>query len=134
MSNQSGKVLLGLILLIVGAMLLLDLFGIDTGDLLGYLIPGAMMLYGGKKVVWGQSTGGKAWGTVLFLIGLLLLVGKMELLFSCLLAIGAIYFGYRLIRKQPKHPQTAHTLLEQRWAQAVLKEDEFERQHREFQK
>lgn len=133
MSDRSGKVILGLILLMVGALLILDLFGIHTGDLISFLIPGAIMLYGGKRLIHGGSAGKKGWGAFVFLFGLLMLIGKLDLLFSCLLAMIAIYFGYRLIRRQSKPVHSVPDVLERRWAEAVLKEDALDRWEREHQ-
>lgn len=133
MGDRSGKVILGLILLTVGALLFLDLLGIDTGDLIGFLIPGAIMLFGAKRVVQGSSAGKKAWGAFLFLFGLLMLIGKLDLLFSCMLAIMAIYFGFRLIRRESRPVQHVPDIVERRWAEAVLKEDALDRWEREYQ-
>ncbi len=133
LSDRSGKVILGLILLTVGALLLLSLVGIDTGDIIRFLIPGTIMFYGGKTLIHGASTGKKGWGAFLFLFGLLMLIGKLELLFSCLLAMTAIFFGYRLIRRQSRPVHTVPDVMERRWAEAVLKEDALDRWEREHQ-
>lgn len=120
MSERSGKVLLGLVLLLIGGLVLLDQVGIDIGDLIGFIIPGFIMLYGAKKIM-GQS-GSRFWGVLLFLFGFLMLIGKLHLLFHALLAIGVIYLGYRLLR--PGHqPKEAPPTWEREWAQKVLKED-----------
>ncbi|HBZ80720.1 MULTISPECIES: hypothetical protein [Brevibacillus] len=120
MSERSGKVLLGLVLLLIGGLVLLDQIGIDFGDLIGLLIPGVIMLYGARKIM-GQS-GSRFWGIVIFLFGFLMLIGKLHLLFHGLLAIGVIYLGYRLLR--PSHvPKEAPPAWERQWAQKVLKED-----------
>jgi lia operon protein LiaI len=121
MSEQSGKVLLGLVLLLVGALVLLDQFGIDSGDVLGILIPVVIMLYGAKKVMSGS--GSRFWGMLVFLFGLLMLIGKLELLFHNLLAIGIIYLGYRLIKRRDIPAETAPSALERHWAKQVLRED-----------
>lgn len=120
MSERSGKVLLGLVLLLVGGLVLLDLIGIDIGDLLGFIIPGVIMIYGAKKIM-GQ-TGSSFWGILVFLFGFLMLIGKLDLLFHALLAIGVIYLGYRLLRPS-QEPKQAPPAWEREWAQKVLKED-----------
>jgi lia operon protein LiaI len=121
MSERSGKVLIGLVLLLVGALVLLDQFGIDSGEILGILIPAVIMLYGAKKVLSGS--GSRFWGMLVFLFGLLMLIGKLELLFHNLLAIGVIYLGYRLIKRRDMPAETAPSALERHWAKQVLKED-----------
>lgn len=121
MSERSGKVLLGLVLLLVGVLVLLDQFGIDGGDFLGILIPALIMLYGAKKVMSGS--GSRFWGILVFLFGLLMLIGKLDLLFHNLLAIGIIYLGYRLIRRRVNPEEAAPSALERHWAKQVLRED-----------
>lgn len=120
MSERSGKFLLGLVLLLIGGLVLLDQLGIDSGDILGLLVPGVIMLYGARKVL-GHG-GSRFWGVLIFLFGLLMLVGKLHLLFHSILAIGIIYLGYCLIR--PKQaPKEGPPEWERQWAQRVLKED-----------
>ncbi|MDF2682621.1 MAG: hypothetical protein K0R47_3811 [Brevibacillus sp.] len=120
MSERSGKFLLGLVLLLIGGLVLLDQLGIDSGDILGLLVPGVIMLYGARKVM-GHG-GSRFWGVLIFLFGLLMLFGKLHLLFHSILAIGIIYLGYSLIR--PKQaPKEGPAEWERQWAQRVLKED-----------
>lgn len=120
MSERSGKFLLGLVLLLIGGLVLLDQIGIDFGDVLGWVIPGLIMIYGARKVL-GHG-GSRFWGVLIFTFGLLMLIGKLHLLFHGLLAIGLIYLGYSLLRhKDP--PKEAPAEWERQWAQRVLKED-----------
>ncbi len=128
MSERSGKVLLGLVLLLVGTLVILDQFGIDGGDLFGIFIPAVIMIYGAKKVVSGS--GSKFWGVVIFLFGLLMLIGKLDLLFTNLLAIVIIYMGYRLLKRRDVPTESAPSALERQWAQQVLKEDALDRWER----
>lgn len=132
MSERSGKVLLGLVLLLAGALVMLDQFGIDGGDLLGMMIPAVIMVYGARKVM--RGSGSKMGGIVIFLFGLFMLIGKLELLFSNLLAIAVIYFGYRLIRRRDIPAQPAPHVMEQQWARHVLQEDALDRWERELAK
>jgi len=125
MGERSGKVLLGILLLLVGGLLFLDQFGIDLGDLLGLLIPAAILVYGASKVMHAESTGKRCWGIFLFLFGLLALFGKLHLLFSSLLAIATIYLGYRLIRRKPFAADPVPSDLERHWAQSVLKDEDW---------
>ncbi|MGG1664288.1 LiaF transmembrane domain-containing protein [Brevibacillus sp. NRS-1366] len=120
MSERSGKILLGLVLLLIGGLVLLDQLGIDSGDLIGVLIPVVIMLYGARKVM--GSSGSRFWGVLVFLFGLLMLFGKLHLLFHSILAIGVIYLGYRLLRPQPE-PKEAPKAWERQWAKGILKED-----------
>lgn len=130
MNERSGKILLGLILLLVGALIVFDEIGIDVGDIFEVLIPGAIMVFGARKVL--SDTGSKFWGAVIFLFGLLTLIGKLELLFSSVLAIVIIWAGYRLIRQRPQPADDqAPSMMERRWAQQILKEDALDRWERE---
>ncbi|WNC15841.1 LiaF transmembrane domain-containing protein [Brevibacillus brevis] len=124
MSERSGKFLLGLVLLLIGGLVLLDQLGIDSGDILGLLVPGVIMLYGARKVL-GHG-GSRFWGVLVFLFGLLMLFGKLHLLFHSILAIGVIYLGYRLIRPAPT-PKEGPPEWERQWAKSVLKEDVLDR-------
>jgi lia operon protein LiaI len=132
MGERSGKIVLGLVLLVVGAALLLEQFGIDGGDLLGILIPGVIMVYGGRKITAADSTRGKVWGVFAFLFGLLMLLGKLELLFSCFLALMVLYIGVRLLRRGRQTADAPPSLLERQWAQSVLKEDPLDRWERDL--
>lgn len=125
MGERSGKVLLGIILLLVGGLMFLDQFGIHLGDLLGILLPAAILVYGARKVLQAESSGKRVWGIFLFLFGLLALFGKLHLLFGSFLAIAVIYLGYRLIRRKPVAADPVPTDLERHWAQAVLKQDDW---------
>ncbi len=131
MGERSGKLLLGLVLLIVGALLLLDLFGIGAGKLISLLVPVALMVYGARKVIRSDSRGGRVWGVFVFLVGLLALVGKLQLLFTSLLAIGIIYMGMRLLRRS-RLDEPEVSLAERYWAQSVLKEDKLDAWEREL--
>ncbi|UFJ41255.1 hypothetical protein LOK74_01500 [Brevibacillus humidisoli] len=130
MGERSGKILLGLVLLIVGALLLLDLIGIDIGDILGILIPAAIMVYGAKRVISAHS-GNRFWGIFVFLFGLLMLIGKLELLFSSLVAVAIIYFGLRLLRRRSTSDSEMPGFAERQWAKSILKEDALDRWERE---
>lgn len=123
MGERSGKFLLGLVLLLIGGLVLLDQFGIDSGDIVGLLIPGVLMLYGARKIL-GYG-GSRIWGVLVFLFGLLMLIGKLHLLFHSILAIGVIYLGYRLIRQKPTPPERPSEW-ESQWAKRVLKEDDLD--------
>lgn len=120
MSERSGKILLGLVLLLIGGLVLLDQLGIDGGDILGLLIPGVIMLYGARKVM--GSTGSRFWGVLIFLFGFLMLIGKLHLLFQSILAIGVIYLGYRLLRQRDVSKE-APPAWQRKWAKQVLQED-----------
>ncbi|MGD8191989.1 LiaF transmembrane domain-containing protein [Brevibacillus ginsengisoli] len=130
MGERSGKVFLGLSLLIVGVLLLVDQLGL-VRHLFHLLIPGLIMIFGAKKVISDESAGKKFFGLFIFLFGFLMMIGKLHLLFSSLLAIGVIYFGFRLIRRDTHRTDEAVGYADRQWAKAVLKEDALDRWERE---
>ncbi|MCK9907419.1 hypothetical protein MXD63_46405, partial [Frankia sp. Cpl3] len=66
------------------------------------------------------------------LFGLLMLISKLDLLFTSVLAAGIIYAGYRLIRRRPEHADDqAPSMMERQWARQILKEDALDRWERE---
>lgn len=121
MGERSGKILLGLVLLLIGGLVLLDQIGIDSGDVIGLLIPAVIMIYGARKIM--GSSGSRFWGILIFMFGFLMLIGKLHLLFTSLLAVGVIYLGYRLIRSKDDVSKEAPPEWERQWARRVLKEE-----------
>ena len=132
MRGRSGKVFLGLSLLIVGVLLLMDQLGL-VRHLFQILIPGLIMIYGAKKVISDESAGKKFFGWFIFLFGLLMMIGKLHLLFSSLLAIGIIFLGFRLMRRSTHHRDEVVGFADRQWAHAVLKEDALDRWEREVE-
>lgn len=130
MGERSGKTLLGLILLIVGALLLLELFfGIDLGDIIAFAIPLVLMFYGARQVL-KHGSSKRMWGAVVFLFGLLMLIGKLELFFGSLLALALLYFGVRQLRRGSMEDDLP-SYAERQWAKAVLSDDTLDRWERE---
>jgi lia operon protein LiaI len=131
MSEKAGKVLIGLVFLVVGVLIILDMIGFGVGTILRLAIPVLLMMYGARKILASPSKGGKGWGIFVFLFGLLMLIGKLHLLFSTLLAIGILYYGMRLIRR----PAPAMHLPgdgERMWAARFLRDDLVDRWEREW--
>lgn len=132
MGERSGKIFLGLSLLIVGVLLLVDQLGLIR-HVFHILIPGLIMIYGAKKVISDESAGKKFFGLFIFLFGLLMMIGKLHLLFSSLLAIGIIFLGFRLMRRGTYRTDEMTGFADHRWAQAVLKQDALDRWEREVE-
>lgn len=132
MGGRSGKVFLGLSLLIVGVLLLVDQLGL-VRHLFHILIPGLIMIYGAKKVISDEAAGKKFFGLFIFLFGLLMMIGKLHLLFSSMLAIGIIYAGFRLIRRGTQRTDEVVGFADRQWAHAVLREDALDRWEREVE-
>lgn len=132
MGERSGKILLGLVLLIVGIMLVFDQMGIHFGTIMRVFIPGLLMVYGARKIISTEPANSKGWGIFVFLFGLLMLIGKLNLLFSSLVAVAIIYAGFRLLKGNRHQPSEAVSMAERNWAQSILKEDELDRFEREW--
>lgn len=132
MGERSGKVFLGLSLLIVGVLLIMDQLGLIR-SLFHILIPGLIMIFGAKKVISDESAGKKFFGIFIFLFGLLMMIGKLHLLFSCLLAVAIIFLGFRLMRRGTSRTDEMVGFADRQWAQAVLKQDALDRWEREVE-
>lgn len=88
---------LAILLIVVGALILLNLipaFGFLVHEIIGYLIPIAMIVLG----YYGVRSGNTVIGWVIMILGLLILMGKLSWLIGPLLAIGLIIFGIALMR------------------------------------
>ncbi|MFM9280503.1 hypothetical protein [Paenibacillus jiagnxiensis] len=88
---------LAILLIVVGALILLNLipaFGFLVHEIIGYLIPIAMIVLG----YYGVRSGNTVIGWVIMILGLLILIGKLSWLIGPLLAIGLIIFGIALLR------------------------------------
>lgn len=135
MQGQSGKIFLGLTLIVVGVLVLLDKLGLGIDRLIPMFIAGLLMIYGCKKVLSAGSTGNKGWGIFVFLFGLLMLLNKLSLLFGCMLAIAIIYFGFKVMKSQRHSSQhEAPPIWERDWAKSVLREDKLDRWEHELKK
>jgi predicted membrane protein len=88
---------LAILLIVVGALILLNLipaFGYLVHEIIGYLIPIAMIVLG----YYGVRSGNTVIGWIIMILGLLILMGKLSWLIGPLLAIGLIIFGIALLR------------------------------------
>ncbi|MCR8633242.1 MULTISPECIES: LiaF transmembrane domain-containing protein [Paenibacillus] len=87
---------LALLLILLGALILLNKFGVHTGHLMGYLFPVAMIGLG-----WLGLKNGKSFiGFILIAIGGLTLMAKLSGLIAIALAIGLIIYGFSLLKKK----------------------------------
>ncbi|MDQ0340675.1 lia operon protein LiaI [Caldalkalibacillus uzonensis] len=100
---MSGKKLLGLLLLLIGASALLGMLGIHVGGLISLAIGALLIAYGAKQ--W--KAGSRIWGGIVLGFGLLILVGSLPVVLSLLLGVALIYAGYKLITNEPDSP--SHT-------------------------
>jgi lia operon protein LiaI len=95
MLRLNGKSGLALILIALGALILLDFIGFGLGNILGFLVPAAMVALGYIGIKRGRSF----IGWVLVIIGLISLLGKMSGFFGLIIAGAFIYFGYTMLKR-----------------------------------
>jgi predicted membrane protein len=93
LNRKSG---LALVLIFFGALILLHKIGIHTGHLMGILFPIAMIGLGYLGVVNGK----KMIGSVIGVLGVLILLGTMSGLIGIAIAVGFICYGVTLLRKK----------------------------------
>lgn len=96
--RMTGKTLIGLILLVTGLFILLDAIGIHVGQLFGLIFAGIMILFGIHWINHARSSFKKGLGAALLILGLLSLVGAAHLFFGVLLAVVAMYFGFKMLK------------------------------------
>ncbi len=90
-----GQTGFALALIAFGALLLLSKLGIGLGWLMSYLIPLAMIGLG----YIGIKNGNKFFGWLIFIIGLIALMGKFAGIIGFLVAAGFIVYGVSLLRR-----------------------------------
>ena len=96
---MSGKKVLGLILLLLGAATLFGLLGIHIGGITSMVVGVLLIGYGWKR--WQDDH--KGWGACLMVLGLLFFVGSVPTLISLGIGVALVYAGYRLLtnRSEP---------------------------------
>jgi lia operon protein LiaI len=93
LNRHSGMALL---LIFFGSLILLTKIGHHPGQIMGWVLPIAMLGLG-----WlGVNNGRKKIGLVLMGIGGLILLVKMSGLFAVLIAIGLILYGISMLRNR----------------------------------
>lgn len=92
--RRAAKALGGAILLFIGVSILLSMFGIHLGGLIG-LVLGAWLMYLGYTK-W-QETGWSPSSIVLLALGAVILFGGMGGVVSLAIGLLLVYFGYKLV-------------------------------------
>lgn len=98
--NWTGKAVLGIILLMIGANILLGTLGIHLGPIIGLALAIVLMFYGYRKINKSEKTGGKIFGITVFLFGALLAIGQAHIFVGIFIAALIIYLGYRMVKKE----------------------------------
>lgn len=95
---MNGKSALGVLLIIIGALAVLNFFNINIGWIFGLLLPFILIGFG----VVGWMNNKKTIGGILVAIGAIILVSKLSGLFMLLLAIGLIAGGVSMFKNSKK--------------------------------
>ncbi|MDE5414986.1 LiaF transmembrane domain-containing protein [Alkalihalobacterium chitinilyticum] len=93
--NWTGKAIVGIILLFIGANLFLQTLGIQIGGLIGLAISVLLIIYGYRKMK--SDHGSNLLGMAILIFGLLLAIGHLHIFTGIFIAAMIIYFGYRLV-------------------------------------
>ncbi|WP_216829397.1 LiaF transmembrane domain-containing protein [Alkalihalobacterium elongatum] len=93
--NWTGKAILGIVLLFIGANLFLQTLGIQIGGLIGLAISILLIIYGYQKLK--SDEGSNLLGMAILIFGLLLAIGHLHIFVGVFIATMIIYFGYRLV-------------------------------------
>ena len=91
----NGKSGLAILLIGCGALILLAKIGFGMGHLMSYLFPFALLGLG----YYGIRRGSRFFGWAIFVVGLLALMGKFSWLIGIIFAVGLIFFGIKLLKK-----------------------------------
>jgi lia operon protein LiaI len=92
-NSNSG---LALFLIVCGALILLSKIGFGIGPVLGYVIPFVVAALGYV----GIKNGRTVLGSIVLVIGLIMLVGKFASVIGFILAVGLIIYGFSLLRRK----------------------------------
>jgi len=93
--DLKGKNGWAIVLIVLGSLILLDKLNFGFGHLMGYVIPVIMVLLGYV----GVKNGSKFFGWVILVIGIMILLGKLSGLIGLAIAIGLIFFGVSMFKK-----------------------------------
>lgn len=93
---MNGKSALGVLLIVIGALAVLNIFNINLGWIFGLLLPFILIGFG----IVGWMNNKKIIGGILIAIGGVMLLGKLGGIFMLLLAIGLIVVGVSLFKNK----------------------------------
>ncbi|MFD0961145.1 LiaF transmembrane domain-containing protein [Paenibacillus chungangensis] len=91
---MNGKSALGVLLVIIGALAVLNIFNINIGAIFGWMLPFILIGFG----IYGWMNRKKVIGGSLVAIGAIMLMSKLGSVLLLLLAIGLIIAGITLFK------------------------------------
>ncbi|TCP18633.1 lia operon protein LiaI [Scopulibacillus darangshiensis] len=130
--NWSGKALIGLVLIVLGGLTFLGMFGIHIGGLIGFAIALILIYFGVKKI----KAGHKIFGAILLFIGGMMFLGSLPMLITVAVSVLLIYFGWKLMKKNEDHlePEPAFSSHEGHTYKDVKGESSFDSEWKKFLK
>lgn len=96
--NRSSNPVMAILLIACGVIILLSLFGWE--GLMSWLIPLAMVGLG----IYGIRSGRSTAGWIVFVLGLVFLLGKMWGIFALIVSIAFIWIGWSLLSRKRMFP------------------------------
>lgn len=91
-----------ILVIVLGFIFLFNGFGMITAGLsklMGYIIPAIVMILG----YYGMKSGKTFIGGTLFVIGFVILLGKLSWLIGVLFAVALIVLGFSMLKSKPKY-------------------------------
>lgn len=130
--SGSGKSLVGIILLLLGASVFFGMFGIHLGGIIAFAIAAALIWFGVKKLKAGHTV----IGVIALIIGIMMFAGSIPFLISVVFAVICIYFGWKLIKRDndDPEPEPAYGGTTYSHYEDVKVEDNFDAEWKEFMK
>lgn len=93
---MNGKNALGAILVVIGALMIMNFIGIHLGWIISLLMP--FILIGLGAV--GLRNNSKVIGGILIVVGAIMLLGQMGKIIGLLIAVGVIVWGFSLFKNR----------------------------------
>ncbi|AZN43181.1 LiaF transmembrane domain-containing protein [Paenibacillus albus] len=95
---MNGKNALGAILVVIGALMIMNFIGLHLGWIISLLMP--FILIGLGAI--GLRNNSKVIGGILIIVGAIMLLGQMGKIIGLLIAIGVIVWGVSLFKNRHK--------------------------------
>ncbi|MFD0588643.1 hypothetical protein ACFQZE_11560 [Paenibacillus sp. GCM10027627] len=95
---MNGKSALGVMLIVVGALAVLNFFDLNLGGIISFLLPFILIGFG----IVGWMNNKKTVGGILIVIGAVVLLGKLGGWLMLLLAVGLIAGGVSLFKSNKR--------------------------------
>ncbi|SEO90592.1 hypothetical protein [Paenibacillus sp. OV219] len=95
---MNGKNALGAILVVIGALMIMNFIGLHLGWIIGLLMPFILIGLG----VIGLRNNSKVIGGILIVVGAIMLLGKLGTIIGLVIAIAIIAWGVSLFKNRHK--------------------------------